>query len=272
MNTDNAEIRLLLQDIKFKAEEQVWLLIDGKLIEQRNIAADKVANWQLPDGLELPVGCTIVHTHVHSKSVDGFSLEDWQGIEQLPKELKLKHYVYHVPTGAEAYYDSEWLSSSCRPYTKRNWSWSVDNCHSLCREWLNRETELLVKPFHIAADGLWSEVDFALELHKADFIRVAEPQWSDVVLMAGGHIGIYLDVNKVLHHASDRASAVTGIHGQVSYWRYKTTVNAEPVTLLTPDNRLLVTNTIQMPLTMKQLDRLKSGKWSQSKGYRLVLS
>lgn len=253
-------LRHLLKDISFKPYEQVWLWYNDQLTELQNVAADRVRTWEVAD--ELPPGSTVLHSHVHSKSVDGFSLEDWQFIDQ---HLDLKHYVYHVPSGSDAYYDVNLV----QPYCGREWSWSVSNCYTLVRDWYARELGITLPVYRLERNYGWSEVDFTQLLVKHGCQVVDEPQLGDIVVMSGGHLGIWLSTTELLHHPAERKSMVTKqFPGQ--YWRHPQVSKAEPVTLLSPDGKLLTTNTLQMPITAKALAKLRAGTWQQSKGYRLV--
>ena len=253
-------LRHLLRDIKFKPYEQVWLWHNDQLVELQNVATDRVRAWEVVD--DLPSGSTVLHSHVHSNSVDGFSLEDWKFIEQ---HLDLKHYVYHVPSGADAYYDA----CLVLPYRNRDWSWSVNNCYSLVKDWYARELNITLPVYRLERNYGWSEVNFVQLLVKHGCHVVNEPQLGDIVVMAGGHLGIWLSPTELLHHPAERKSMVTRqLPGQ--YWRHPQVAKAESVTLLDPEGKLLVTNTLQMPITASALAKLRAGTWRQSKGYRLV--
>ena len=113
------------------------------------------------------------------------------------------------------------------PLIGRKWTWGVNDCWSLCRDWYQQELNITLRDWERPIDGddflkdpmfdrCWKDTGFR------ELLPREELQRGDLILFSISspglnHIGVYLQGQEILHHLENRLSS----RDQLTEWLLK---------------------------------------------------
>lgn len=115
--------------------------------------------------------------------------------------------------------DSVELSYEGRPYV-----WGLHDCYSLVREYLANELDIHLNDYDRAPEANKADHPIFAQQFQAEGYRLmpegTEPIEGDLALIGTGHIALFVDSGRILHHLIGRPSRIDVYAG---YWKKNTT-------------------------------------------------